>query len=110
MNFNVTFTPAAPVGAYPFGQLVVSVTDSAGVTHESRKSASQVDAEKTDNGDGSYTVPMAISSIAVGNYSGSVESLDTTGATMGTPLSITGTITIEEGGTWFAQPTGAVAV
>lgn len=110
MNFNITFTPAAPADGAVFGQLRLTITDSAGASHETAKNAARVDAEKIDNGDGSYTVPMTINGVAVGPYTAQVVSLSQQGNTMGDTISISGSITIEEGGAWFAQPTVAAAV
>lgn len=105
MQLNVTFTPTAPVGGAVFAALKLILTDSSANVVEVTKSASQVDSQKVDNGDGSYAVPFTVSGVGVGAFTGTVQALDTNGELMGSELSISGTTTIEGGGAWFAQPT-----
>lgn len=107
MDIRVKFTPAAPAADKTFTALKLIITDSIGARTEATKVASQVNSQKIDNEDGTYSLVFPVSGVAIGAYSGRLLSLDQDGATMGTELSFTGTAGIDSGAAWFPQPTAA---
>jgi hypothetical protein len=105
MQVIVKFNAAPPVPGNTFSRLRCILTDAGGNVKQVEVPAATVAAQAQLEADGSYTLPVEFTGVAVGPYTVTAQAVNTNNTTYGPVGSGSGNVALADG-VWYPAPTG----
>jgi hypothetical protein len=103
ITINLKFNPVAPVAGQGFSKLLVELTDAGGTVRKVEFTQAQIQAAATDNGDGSYTLPVTFTTVGAGAYTVKAQALNVALQGYGPIATAEGVVSLTDG-VWIPAP------